>query len=102
MKTTYTHGDVLIAKINSLPKDLKQLNTNVIQEGEHTGHAHRITSGNFKLFRANDGTMFLDAGTPLSLSHEEHNTGIIESGFYRIGITKEYDYETNELRNVLD
>lgn len=98
----YQHGDVLFSAVSELPKQLTELKTAVVQEGEHTGHAHRISSGAFKLFRADDGTMFLNAATALKIDHEEHNTGVIEPGLYRIGIIQEYDYETNEFRNVLD
>ena len=38
------HGDVLIKEINTLPKKLNKLNTNIVMEGEQTGHHHRIVA----------------------------------------------------------
>lgn len=98
----FSHGDVLFQKIDCLPINLIMIKGNIVQEGELTGHAHRINTGEFKLFHDKDGVKFLEVTKESKISHEEHHTGTIDPGFYRIGITKEYDYESEELRNVAD
>lgn len=97
-----THGDVLFVEIDKLPSGLTELKTNIVQHGELTGHAHRLHDGEFQLYIDKDGVKYLEVKKSTNISHEEHNTGTIPIGFYRGGITKEFDYETNELRNVMD
>lgn len=50
MNKQYRHGDILLIKINELPKDIKFKNkkNKVILKGEVTGHTHRL-EGNAKI-----------------------------------------------------
>ena len=94
---------------------MKSVISPVIQEGEHTGHAHRIV-----MFRHGVGSsaaetnweMLLDEetrqrylriGDPgIDISHEEHKTIHLPPGEYEIGIVREYDHFAEEARFVAD
>ena len=38
----------------------------------------------------------------LTVTHEEHDAQVIVDGIFEIGIVKEYDYDEEEARNVMD
>jgi len=99
-------GDVLITKINKLPKNLVNVKSKrkgyVIAEGEATGHAHVISDiDNCELYEK-DGVLFLKTIKPVELKHEEHKPFNIPIGDFEIGIVKEYDHFEEEARNVMD
>lgn len=95
-------GDTLYYP-EKLPEGLEKLNTNVVQEGEATGHAHRLHGEGFQLFH-NPKTKekFLRLVEPTSLKHEEHKEIKLPPGDYRIGIVREYDHFSEEARQVAD
>jgi hypothetical protein len=45
MSKLYRQGDILFKKIDKIPKKAKKIETDVIVEGEATGHAHKIVNG---------------------------------------------------------
>lgn len=92
-------GDVLLKPINKATGEKK--NTNVLQEGEHTGHAHRITKGEFEIFVEAE-KIYLKAITECLLTHEEHNPIEIAPGDYEIDIVREYEHFSEEARRVRD
>jgi len=128
MNKHYRHGDILLIKIDELPKNIKfkTKKSKVILKGEVTGHAHRL-KGNAKILEvaeriANnligvwDGQMLV-ANTitaepksqvigyavvkePTELIHEEHNTITLPVGTYEIRRQREYD--ANYIRYVED
>lgn len=84
----------------------EKLNTNVIQEGEVTGHAHRLngTIGKeFQLYRNGD-VLELEMLADVPVTHEEHKpVSPFEVGTeFEIDIVQEFDHEANEKRNVVD
>jgi len=121
MNKHYRHGDILLIKIDELPKNIKfkTKKDKVILKGEVTGHAHRL-KGNAKILEvaeriANnpigvwDGQMLV-ANTitaepksqvigyavvkePTELIHEEHNTITLPVGTYEIKRQREYNAE---------
>lgn len=109
-KTWFEQGDVCMFPIKAIPTDTKPLPTNVLQEGEHTGHAHRL------MFRHEDngigsGTVYqhptslqkyFEVKVPTELLHEEHHAITIPPGCYEIRIVREYDHFAEEARNVAD
>lgn len=107
-------GDVLFHKESIPATQLERVVSPVVQEGEHTGHAHRLQmfrlDGN-KASAAANWEMFLDKETktkylkvlePTDLTHEEHKTITLPPGEYRIGIVQEYDHFAEEARQVID
>lgn len=97
----YRHGDVLLTP-EKLPDKYQELKTNIVAEGESTGHAHRITNGN--LFQAGN-VIFVVPGDNTSITHEEHNALTLprlpEGYGYKRTIQREYDDE-QEWREVAD
>lgn len=94
-------GDVLI-KPTKIPDNLKKIKTNVLQEGEHTGHAHRLFGDGFTVFQDKEKVKYLRIVEPIMLKHEEHREIQLPAGDYVIGIVREYDHMAEEARNVQD
>lgn len=96
----YQQGDVLIQKVEKVVsgKKLKHL---MLAEGEVTGHSHRVTAGEAELYE-DSGTLYLHCETECVVTHEEHKAVTIPAGDYKIGIVREYDYVSEEVRRVSD
>lgn len=96
-------GDVLFHKIKNIPKDLEELKTNIVQEGEATGHAHRLHGNGFEMFHdKKTKRRFLKIVDSTPLRHEEHKEILLPTGDYEIGIVQEYDHFDEEARTVID
>lgn len=100
MTMFYQQGDVIIKKVDGIKgKKLKHL---TLALGEATGHHHTITEGEAELYEK-DGILFLRVESEkATLTHQEHDPIVIEKGDYEIGIVKEYDHLSDEVRNVCD
>lgn len=96
----FQQGDVILIP-EDLPKNRNEIKSPVVQEGEHTGHAHRLTGGEYEQFE-HKNVRYLRIVKPTTLKHEEHHPIEIPLGTYRIGIVKQFDYESHETRNVID
>ena len=96
----YQQGDVLIKRVDKIQG--KKTESNILADGEMTGHAHRVTSGNTCMYR--DGNdLYLDVLSDIAtITHEEHNPCTVERGIYKIEIVQEYDHFLEEARNVQD
>lgn len=100
-------GDVLMFRLKSLPKGLKELkpkgNRHVLAEGETTGHAHAIHDlDNCDVYVADDGSLFMAVKAPVNLVHEEHKTQTIEPGNYHVRKVREVDPFSDAIRSVQD
>jgi hypothetical protein len=96
-------GDVLFYKMKSLPKNLEEQKTNIVQEGEATGHAHRLSGTNFQMFiQPETKKRYLRIVKATPLTHEEHKKIDLPEGEYEIGIVREYDHWDEESRAVID
>lgn len=96
----YQQGDCLIKPITEIAGDV-QVNRNVLIEGEHTGHAHRVTEGQFEIYMQAQ-KIFLKAITEIGITHEEHKKVVIPPGCYEIDQVREVDPFQNVLRRVQD
>lgn len=95
-------GDVIISP-SVIPSDAKKSDTNVLQEGEATGHAHRLFDGDYQVYEEpKTKQKHLRLLTPTALRHEEHKEIILPPGDYHIGIVREYDHFSEEARRVAD
>lgn len=110
-------GDVLLHRQEIPAGFFEKIVSGIVQEGEHTGHAHRLQMFTHEGNKASGGvsnpkwellldketkTKYLNVFEPTALSHEEHHTITIPPGEYRIGIVQEYDHFAEEARQVLD
>ena len=100
-------GDVLLVKINALPKDAKKKKREngrvILAHGEATGHHHSFTEPHCALYtsKAETGVTFLEVRDAMAaLTHQEHGAIEIEPGVYRVIRQREYSPEA--IRNVQD
>lgn len=80
-------GDLLIEKIQELPKNLKDKGTDVIAMGDSTNLAHRLASG--KILVNKKGDMFLEVKRKTQVVHEHgkghgHRPIDLSKGFYKV------------------
>jgi hypothetical protein len=113
-KIVNQHGDVLMEKVVSIPKGAKQVKeykaSFVIERGEgvneHTLVADSLTDMVCDLIDIyeHEGQMYVRVkkGKQVKLTHSEHGTQILKEGIYRKVIEREYSYEQNEERRVID
>lgn len=80
----------------------EKVNTNIIEEGEVSGHFHRIND-NVEVFKSvEDDCMLLKVLKETPLTHDEHKTINVFSGNFKKRIVNEYDHLTEETRKVAD
>lgn len=103
--TYYQQGDVVLVKLDSFPNTVAAdtaLKTKVIQEGEHTGHAHRITGGAADLYQVGEQKYLRAYASGASITHEEHLPVEIEEGEYEVRIVRQKDPFTKLVSRVID
>jgi len=96
---TYRQGDVLFIQIDSIPEDAKPQISNIVVEGETTGHAHRLQGGQIMITAT---AMYIACHLQAShIVHEEHRTITLPPGVYEV--RRQREYVSPELtRQVLD
>ena len=82
----YRQGDVVIRKLAETDADDVQEHQSILARGEVTGHAHRLTDGEW---RCNGRTLVVI--TYALLEHEEHSTIRLLPGVYEIFGQRELD-----------
>ena len=96
-------GDVLIRKVSSfygIPVNATRRPTNVLAEGEKTGHSH-VVEGDAEILERN-GTLYLRVkGDTARIVHQEHAPIEIPKGEYAVTIQHEFD-EREKTRQVTD
>ena len=96
----FQQGDVIIKRVIEIKG--KKLDHLTLAKGEVTSHHHTITEGEAELYEY-EGTLFLRVvSEEATLTHQEHNVITLPKGDYEIGIVKEYDHLTDEIRKVQD
>lgn len=100
----FRHGDLLIRQIEAIPKSSTKLDTNILAEGEATGHHHRLVGGQLQIMQDTQdvGVKYFEAKSDLSLVHEEHSKLDIPAGMYSVTIEREHDIIDEATRRVYD
>lgn len=107
----YRQGDVCIFVNKGTDKeDLVEKKDKILAHGEVTGHAHRITKGEAKLFadkaieKALDDAkeLVMKVSTPSEVTHEEHEGFVLPVGAHKVVIQREYDWTAKKDRKVVD
>lgn len=99
----FQNGDVLIFAENQLPEGLFKLDHGTLAYGEKTGHHHTLYDGDFEQYEdSRTKVRYLRVITPCNLKHQEHKPITIDPGIYRIGIVREMDHFSEEIRRVAD
>ena len=83
MTKLFRQGDQLIRKISSIPSTAKPISTNIIAEGEKSGHNH-VLNGSHQIYETDDKQMYFEAKQELKIEHPEHNTIMIPKGIYTV------------------
>lgn len=99
MKKQFRHGDLLLESIDTIPSEAKVRNSNIILEGETTGHAHRVSGGSILEVGEQMYVAVPDAG---AVTHEEHNRIELPAGNYRVIRQREYRPYDRAVRAVID
>ncbi len=104
---TYQQGDVVLVPVKKIPEGFGPAKTNVLQEGEATGHAHRLHGEGFQVFAipgrvSNADQKYLRLMKPVALRHEEHKEIQLPAGDFEVRIVREYDHFDEEARRVAD
>jgi hypothetical protein len=121
MKDCIRHGDVFLKPVEKLPEiqeylkdrtNIKTRNSKIILTGEVTGHAHRMTEGEYEIIDYYEHTWrsekpvvthsFLEVKEESIVTHEEHGPLPITPGLYEIIRARDFDYAANLSRRVLD
>ncbi len=98
---TVRHGDLIIVKCDSIPKEAKKQKGTVLLDGEVTGHAHRLETKTVDVFEQ-DGVKFFALKEMTALVHEEHKTIELQPGIYKTSRMREFDPYSETIRNVQD
>lgn len=99
----WQQGDVLLIP-TAIPQAAKKAETNVLAEGEATGHAHRLHGDGFTVFEdpktRRKHLRVVKGG--VMLRHEEHKAFEVPPGDYEVRGVQEYDHFSEEARQVAD
>lgn len=100
------HGDVIVERINSVPKDFKKMDKSgdgALAYGKATGHLHKLFDGEFDLRECPKTKIkYLRIVEPVMLKHQEHDKIKLPPGDYKIGIQREYSPYEKLTRRVVD
>ncbi len=95
-------GDVLLKRIAMIPAGATRVPHKILQSTP-SGNAHRFDEGDaVNLFETTTGEKYLDVLSPSILRHEEHKHFEVPGGQYAIDIVREYNYDADEVRRVVD
>jgi len=103
------HGETIITKINSLPKDVIGKKASgkyqIIAESEQSGNHHVIDLVDGVEFYEKDGTLYLKNEKETQVRcvvNNRHDSVTIEPGIWEIDFQQEYDYLTEQKQRVSD
>lgn len=98
-------GDVVFVKVEQIPEGTKlsEKFDGVVQHGEVTGHAHRLSGKEYDMYEFfEEGRRYLRIKEDSDLSHEEHHTIKLPKGDYEVRIVREMDHFAKLERPVVD
>ena len=109
----FRHGDVDGIRVESIPVDVKPLETKTVMYGEQSGHHHTF-SGPVLVYEPTKPTFievegekrqvqkYVQVSGKAQLSHQEHATKVIPEGSYAILQELEFDPLEQQIRRVRD
>jgi len=97
----FRHGDVMIARVKSLPAEKRKSKGLILAHGEITGHCHQIKEKKNAVLYETPTDLFLEVvADEATIVHEEHAPITISKGCYRVWRQREYSPE--EIRVIRD
>lgn len=109
-KNVWCHGELGIFKTDSvIPEGAKKIKGDgekyIVAPSETTGNHHCVQEKEGVELYEKEGVMYLKADVAVDVFcvlPERHDTITLEPGIYEIEPAKEYDYLSQEIRNVKD
>ena len=98
MSNQYRQGDLLFVRQPTRPEDATIRQSNVIVEGETTGHAHRLAEGS--ILETPNGALYLDVTHTTQVVHEEHGPITLDPGLWLV--VRQREYSPGAIRTVID
>lgn len=96
------HGDLDIFEVDSLPEDKIDTQSNILQKGEHTGHAHTLVADKATVYDLPNGLRGFRTTAPGKISHQEHVERPITVGDFLIKQELYVDPIGEQVRQVED
>lgn len=103
------HGEVMLKEITEVPENAKKINCNdnfiIVGESETLGNDHRVAVLEDTMLFEKDGVLYIKNDSESTIfcpNKQRHDTAVLPSSTWEIGIAQEYDYLTQEQRNVAD
>lgn len=96
----YRQGDLLIVSETCDLEGWRVIANGIVEEGEATGHAHRLVGGEVYQY-STWGTKVLVSDGSAELIHDEHDTITLPEGQYRVIRQRQYEGE-DQWSNVYD
>ena len=106
MSKLFRQGDLLIREISSIPYAAKPISTNIIADGEKTGHNHTL-NGSHQIFETVEPAhkqkqIHFEVKQELKIEHPEHNTIIIPKGIYTVVHERHLNVFLDRVEKVVD
>jgi len=102
-KQAYRHGEIVLLKVDKLPKGLELSKSKIIMKGSH-GNNHEIDNGKLYFKKENDYVFGYLVAKNTNLLHPEHKDksgkAKIKDGIYQL--IKQQEYTPNGLIPVID
>ncbi len=102
------HGEVVLKEVRELPLNAKKIDVKnfvVVGESETTGNDHRVeVLDDTGVYEVN-GVLFIKNDTPTKVycpNSVRHAEEVLPDSIWKVDIAQEYDYLTQEKRNVAD
>ena len=101
------HGDVYVfdspIDATHIRNCGKRVNDPVLAWGEVTHHSHKLMDETaFERYELDGKTYLIVSEKGVSITHEEHGVGVIDSGVKEVRIDREYDYLAEMARPSID
>lgn len=95
-------GDCILEYVAKLPKEAKKVAFNgIVLKGEGV-NTHELTDLSTVETYEVDGALYLSLSASNTLKHQEHGVETLTPGIIKRRIEREWDYESEEVRNTRD
>lgn len=102
----YQQGDVLLFRVDSIPKGTVAKADNAVAYGEVTGHSHKM-KGKAKVLvkkktKKTPEETYVEVEKASNIEHEEHKPLKIPKGKYKAKIVRERNHFLSKTQSVVD
>lgn len=108
-KRHYSHGELNVFETDSIPDGAKRIMPKkgryILADSEVTGNHHCLQDKEDVEVYEKDGVLYIVNKSPIDVFcvvKERHDTEVLPPSIWEIETAKEYDYISQEVRNVAD